>query len=115
MKEGQLYKNDLRVKNYVFNIIHDCVTQISDPNEINDILLFNPIPLTEEWLIRFGFEKNSKNNYYHDKLNYLYQSGNVFLDDGNDSGWSVGLKIEYVHQLQNLHFGLTGEELTIKL
>jgi hypothetical protein len=35
-----------------------------------------------------------------------------------DKGWGVqfwqGNKLEYVHQLQNLYFALTGEELEMK-
>jgi len=69
-----------------------------------------PIPLTEEWLIKFGF---------------VYAEGYYVLGDINfsmdrnkkwylsiDGRW-YGDKIEYVHQLQNLIFALTGEELTI--
>jgi hypothetical protein len=86
---------------------------------------FEPIPLTEEWLVKFGFVRIKRPfnvdkmpegtiDYYHNKHNYYYNKGSMFLDQGNDEGWNVDLKIEFVHQLQNLHFALTGEELTLK-
>ena len=70
-----------------------------------------PIPLTEEWLERFGFEKR--------KISYLYGYGN-FLYDYRLKLWTwYGIQlhdylITYVHQLQNLYFALTGEELQLK-
>ena len=68
-----------------------------------------PIPLTEEWLLRLGFE--STNTYYFSKCNLHLQ--------GDIRGFHLvisridGIKVKYVHQLQNLYFALTGEELTI--
>ena len=65
-----------------------------------------PIPLTEEWLIKFGFERwNDVYNFYH-KLNGVeIENGNIYVGHGNE--------IKYVHQLQNLYFALTNKELTI--
>jgi hypothetical protein len=71
---------------------------------------FKPIPLTEEWLLKFGFDKGS---YFFSKDGFEF-----YLNDGENGNWYplVGgsVKIEYVHQLQNLYFALTGEELTIQ-
>jgi len=66
-----------------------------------------PIPLTEEWLLKFGFEiKQSRfGNEYLGKIN-LYTTSDkniVFCYDGYLKG------IKYVHQLQNLYFALTGK------
>ena len=76
------------------------------------------IPLTEEWLLRFGFkEKKSFKAKYWLYLKYdmyLHWDGyNLFLwcdtvIKRDDHG------IKHVHQLQNLYFALTGEELTLK-
>ena len=64
-----------------------------------------PIKLTEEWLIRFGFGTGKKIGY----------SGNDFINDTMTVILGEHLiKIKHVHQLQNLYFALTGEELTIK-
>ncbi len=68
---------------------------------------FDPIPLSEEWLLKFGIEKMNDGNYWNKKLCIrkdrnefyaLYEQGRIY--------------IQHVHQLQNLHFALTGEELT---
>jgi hypothetical protein len=64
---------------------------------------FEGIKLTEEWLLKFNFEKSS----------YGYES--EMLTIGFDFRQEkTGVKIEYVHQLQNLYFALTGNELEIK-
>jgi len=77
---------------------------------INKNKIFEPIPLTEEWLLKFGFEKIDhihKDNYF--KKNWLCCESLSFDWRGGYIG-----RIGYVHQLQNLYFALTGEELTIK-
>ena len=72
-----------------------------------------PIPLLEEWLLKFGFEKDL-DGFYRKKANYLIEV--LFHDNGIIvTNQSVSLKhIEHIHQLQNLYFALTGEELIIK-
>lgn len=61
-----------------------------------------PIPLSEEWLIRAGFEK------YSDKEFYIYTSKeNEVRFYKSDSDWNLAYFItetRYVHQLQNLYF-----------
>jgi len=72
-----------------------------------------PIPLTEEWLIRFGIAYDgqvSDNTYWYNRRNKClcedYSEG--------DGGTHIIAECLYVHQLQNLYFYLTGQELTIK-
>lgn len=74
-----------------------------------------PIKLTEEWLLRFGFEK-SKLNYWMlpNKSFFLGITLNNFIYPMFDTDNWIPIKLEYVHQLQNLYFVFTGEELTIK-
>ena len=73
-----------------------------------------PIPLTEEWLIKFGFEK-------FEALTDIWVLGNfrivgfkgVFKFYYTDvEPHNNNTHLEYVHQLQNLYHALTGEELT---
>lgn len=72
-----------------------------------------PIPLTEEILLKCGFEifpwgyviKSS--NDFGIRLNL---KSFVYEVSGNSA-----VKVNYLHQLQNLYFSLTGEELKIKL
>ena len=66
------------------------------------------IQLTEEWLLKFGFEQTS--------LHYFKKSGIIIQieDDGFECFLgNIIVKIIHVHQLQNLYFALIGEELTI--
>jgi hypothetical protein len=66
-----------------------------------------PIQLSEEWLLKFGFCK-FKN--YND-----FSKGGIIIH-GRKRGFVLRKSvpdIKYVHQLQNLYFALTGEELEI--
>lgn len=63
------------------------------------------IPLTEEWLLKFGFESLLNGAGYVKKGTEIGYNHNGFYII------TSGLKIEYVHQLQNLYFALTGTEL----
>lgn len=109
--------NELRIGNYVnHNQYSAKVTGIElnrlcvDPSVYPYIGYdeIKPIPLTEEWLLKFGFDF---------KIDYLLQKNGfsiVFEHKGNFlMGYleSIGIDIEYVHTLQNLFFALTGEEL----
>jgi hypothetical protein len=75
---------------------------------------FEPIPLTEEWLLNLGFIK--KNGYGFIKKDL---AGNIFYSVETKEHFmfqyhDLRIKIKHVHQLQNLYFALTGEELTLK-
>ena len=82
-----------------------------------------PIPLTEEWLVKFGFEEkedlNSKDYPFAHSI-FTKSSKSILCNEfkigGNQNGFHFYsmVYINYVHQLQNLYFALTGEELTIK-
>lgn len=83
---------------------------------------FKPIPLTPEWLERFGFQKTKNGGTFAE----YYWSGkgmDLTLDlelststPEYDSQYVSGsTQLKHVHQLQNLYFALTGEELEIKL
>ena len=72
----------------------------------------NPIPLTEDWLIKFGFE--DRNDYWKKKKVKMVWSSRIIK-----TGERLGIRhekydhVQYVHQLQNLYFAMTGEELTV--
>lgn len=78
-----------------------------------ELVDFKPIPLTEEWLERFGFENDFDENPTKGQLTIENQFDGSWIRV-LDGMWTDGIKIEYIHQLQNLYFALTGEELTIK-
>jgi hypothetical protein len=116
--------NELRLNNYVYDNESQDVIQIERGEHIEYISLYDPIPLTEEWLLKFGFEICGYNqlswrhtehikNFELDGINWAdadypeYQF--LIYNIGNDI-----FRIHYVHQLQNLYFALTGEELKLK-
>jgi len=77
-----------------------------------------PIPLTEEWLLKLGFEKTEALNFDNTTAYEIPSWGRVALKDGelqSDQYYFLdGLTqpIKYVHQLQNLYHALTGNELS---
>ena len=106
-----------------------------------------PIPLTEEWLLKFYFDKWENESYtqHENHLNYCLHNAidgtfdfKVYLSESwygakntnpeeiikhTEKYWGIKIdhdilyffyELKYVHQLQNLYFALTGEELTLK-
>ena len=79
-----------------------------------------PIPLTEEWLLRMGFEyeQDEKAFCITNELGVKYgvckfeNNWRLILYSIDD--WQVASHINFVHKLQNLYFALTDEELTMK-
>jgi hypothetical protein len=90
-------------------------------------LVHNHIPLTEEWLLKLGFDKLGEFGEYYRIFNKgliidIEDAGNEFIvwvrigDAILEPLFEVGYPIAYiqhVHQLQNLYFALTNEELTL--
>ena len=73
----------------------------------------NAIPLTKEWLLKLGFFKY--NNAYvleKPKENTMDFSFSVWQDMTYNSS-EFPVKLDYVHQLQNLYFALIGSELQV--
>lgn len=116
--------NELRLGNYVlrngflkenqetFNKIvvsHNDITACVVASES-----FQPIPLTEEWLFKLGFYKSFGYGFLKKdllgNLFYSVETKEYFMFQYKE----LRIKLESVHQLQNLYFALTGEELTFK-
>jgi hypothetical protein len=74
--------------------------------EYDDIV---PIPLTEEWLLNFGFGIKEDGNFWNEYLCIHNYDNELYLNFNKRKIW-----INYVHELQNLNFSLTGTELTTK-
>jgi hypothetical protein len=70
-------------------------------------------PLTELWLLKFGFKHFTESWYEKGFLSISIEHG-VELNDEYNSTIKLPYEIQYVHQLQNLYFALTGKELEIK-
>jgi len=89
-------------------------------NPNHDLIVNNiaPIPLTPEILEKCGFKLYGKNNWFYifeenfsiEYTNYLGEF--YYFMCGYSYSHS---KIEYLHQLQNLYFALTGNEFEINL
>jgi hypothetical protein len=74
-----------------------------------------PIPLNEEWLLKFGFEWCNEAAGYFDNLHAVYlMYPNVQFHPFCTNDKDCWIELQYVHQLQNLCFALTGKELEIK-
>ena len=134
MKANELSEKELRIGNKILGIyIDDCDNHIDERCTVvaldstgrskhriwvesenpvyEDFDYFEPIPLTEDWLKRLGLTQYSRETY---------NIGLIWVEYYNSTEWEVSLTtdcypsdIQYVHQLQNLYFALTGEELKI--
>jgi hypothetical protein len=96
------------------------IIENSDPKSILYVKNYSPITLTEEWFLKFGFEKDGRVlskmfskidlqvsvNIVGDKYCIIYVSGAF--------GMIQPRHLKYLHEIQNLIHALTGEELTIK-
>jgi len=112
--------NALRIGNYVDSengigkitcIEEKRVCVDCDKLTYTPIDIVRAIPLTKEWLIKLGFKKDSD-------LNSLFSLNGINCNTSNMEftlGSGKIKEIKYVHQLQNIYFALTGEELTVKL
>ncbi len=72
-----------------------------------------PVPLTEDWLMKFGATKRIVSEWdYHLKVGAvkIYFRKNISWYSELE-GIYLGSHIQYVHQLENLYFALTGNEL----
>lgn len=108
--------NELRIGNYYLSYGVD-LKQVENLTKGKTLIDFHPIPLTEEWLLKFGFDKSD----VFDERGYLFSNYNLNINYYTYLDWDEDNKclekyphIKYVHQLQNLFYALTGEELTIK-
>lgn len=105
--------NDLAIVEIIHKQHFDCRDEygILTPNGS-----YKPIPLTEEWLLKFGFKKIKNTPWYRE---YRINKKNIVSFDKDDKEYSYFnlssrlCTLKYVHQLQNLYFALTGAELTV--
>ena len=118
----KLKSNDLRIGNFQQTQKGDILEVILISKERTDHRVVDrdkfpfqykwqsePIPLTEDWLIRFGFAYDKKRKCW-DKDGFIistYPNGFHILIAGSD------YELKYIHTLQNA-YALTNEELTIK-
>jgi len=114
--------NFLRTPNGINHVSGIQDREVVEVGEIGYVIeMVKPIPLTEEWLLNFGFETytTEKSKVYklgNFMVTYVLKgrfAGNKYLKAFNISFSEFG-HIKHVHTLQNLYFALTGEELQIR-
>lgn len=89
---------------------------IEYPTAIVDLDRFSGIPITEKWLKDFGYiiiETNKcveafKNNFRY-SIQQVENSKHWFWCDGE----TVITNLEFIHELQDLYFALSREELVV--
>lgn len=80
----------------------------------------NPIPITDEWLQKFSFGKLSNGEFVLDNFRvvdyYIIDSQLHFSFRIKHPDYTIYhlVEIKHVHQLQNIYYALTQEELTLK-
>jgi hypothetical protein len=112
--------NELRIGNIVADKDNDIfelsgfyLYQLSiEQNTKGIITSHKPIPLTAEWFEKFGYyDVNMPSHFIKDEMTIdehrFWNCNGMFIDDKN------GVRIKYVHQLQNLYFALQQKELKI--
>lgn len=114
---------ELRIGNYIDSIYFDNITH--KVVEIRDCVVYTekykgisfpsikPIPLTEEWLIKFGFKKVEDGGFKHPNIHFILYGCEGEYSFCTVEGYDINDRIKFVNQLQNLCYALTGEELKI--
>jgi hypothetical protein len=73
-----------------------------------------PIPITEDWLLRFEFKREKLGGFKKSPISIKLNEdssfkGNIWIH----VEWMSSLQVRYIHELQNLYFSLTSKELQI--
>jgi len=102
--------NGNKIDDGTFEVIKVDIDVLKDILECWEVY-YKPIPLTKEWLIKLGFSYAIG----WDDFEYLHKDGVhiYFCNDGTNKWfeYEMEFKVKSIHQLQNLHFALTGIEL----
>jgi len=112
---------ELRVGNYI-NEVGTGIIQVTPENilylykQYGITNKFDPIKLTKEWMVRFKFKQYTPMQEPSTWFNMIKIMDKSLYSDGiyRWNGRENHVILRYVHQLQNLYFALTGEELPTK-
>ncbi len=112
---------DLRIDNYVMSPFGEIVKFRREDFGFEERgEYFTPIPITQEWLIKLGYKfyngqtEGTLTMDFGGKLDVDFYEGKIHVKSHYEGYYLYRpLYIEYVHQLQNLYFATTHEELTI--
>jgi hypothetical protein len=112
--------NELRIGNWIYSKTYSKEIQMKSFFGLCNVEaspdLFKPIPLTEEWLLKLGCIEVYENAFQDVDLTFIveFKENKFIVYLICPMPWIELEHIKYVHQLQNLYFALTGEELIIK-
>lgn len=130
--EKQLKATELRLNNLIYDVNNNlcCVSNLRKDliiakyldigSALGGVEDFKGVPLTEEILLRLGFEIEGLRSYYHSDLDLTIEFLNgkyafaIYDFEVNPSATHYIMHCEFLHTLQNNIFALTGEELTFK-
>jgi hypothetical protein len=107
--------SELRIGNYIQNS-HGAISNVGIVM-LGGQYDYHPIPLTEEWLLKFGFEKKYQTfefkglNIDGTVVHFSFDKWCSEYDIENCDFIEIPAECKHVHQLQNLYFALTNEEL----
>lgn len=124
--------NELRIGNWVNYYLDPPISENQlveiDISELRNISKgwknYNPIPLTEEWLKKFGLlqQGSHENNGFCYRnygkcdrfdITHEWRGTNSFIFSYDVGYGEIEFNVQHVHQLQNIYFALTGEELKL--
>jgi len=91
-----------------------CINKDGEERFVFMKLPYEPIQLTEEILLKCGFEK-IRTDYFIEGIRFYVSKPDNFDDFVLVDKDSVLTIVKHLHQLQNLYFSLTGEELKVNL
>jgi len=91
--------------NEVLTIV--CMVMVEDCDE------YTAIPLTEDWLVKFGFDKRISGAEWHFAKRIQGSKEFILNMDFVLCDIDLHVKVIHVHQLQNLFHILCGEDLTL--
>lgn len=118
---------ELRIGNYVIDNLEICqviefeangivMTTCKSKFPISHINELQSVELTEDLLLKCGFDENMVLSTIEGEIRY-YGDGDINI--GGEDSCTLGMvyiaKCKYLHQLQNLYFALTGEDLKVDL
>lgn len=124
-------ESELRIGNTIYRTWKKAVNKSTDnvtigilmdlvANGTGSAFNYEPIPLTEEWLLKLGFRKNQNSEKYFLPIPNIKCEihaerfrGVIVLEIHNHVMPIIPETESSVHGLQNLYFALTGAELTV--
>ena len=111
---------ELRIGNWInyqgINEMQVKLDEFSDLFNGEDVIEdYKPIPLSEQWLLKFGFEEHHIKQgfgklYYHRGVDIYKKDGVIVFYVHTNRNWVV---FEYVHEIQNF-FSSLDRDLKIK-